>query len=305
MDALRVTGLVKSFGSYKVINGLDLAVPEHSVFGFIGPNGAGKTTTMKMVLGLMKPDSGSICVCGEPVAYGRTRTNRLIGYLPDVPEFYGFMNAREYLKLCGEITGMSAGLIGMRGGALLAMVGLEGVKKRISTYSRGMKQRLGIAQALLNEPRLLLCDEPTSALDPIGRKEILDILRAAAAHTTVLFSTHILSDVERICDEIAVLSGGRIALSGTLASIRAAHKQDMLQVECVSRADLDTFCLSQRLLPFMADAQASGATVTFRAVDISAVQRAALAAFAEQGVLPVRMELPEPTLETLFMEAVR
>jgi ABC-2 type transport system ATP-binding protein len=294
-----------SFGGNKVIDGLDLTVREQSVFGFIGPNGAGKTTTMKIILGLLKPAGGTISVCGESVAYGQTGTNRLIGYLPDVPEFYGYMNAREYLQLCGEVTGMQAALIRKRSDTLLTLVGLEGVGKRISTFSRGMKQRLGIAQAMLNEPRLLLCDEPTSALDPIGRKEILDILRAAGRSTTVVFSTHILSDVERICGEIAVLNGGKITLSGTLQGIRAAHRQDALQMEFTSPGDLDLFSASSRLAPFMAGAEVSGVVLTLRAADITTAQRAALAVLTEQGILPVRMELMEPTLENLFMEAVR
>jgi len=135
----------------------------------------------------LKPDSGSVTVCGEKVTYGESKANRHIGFLPDVPEFYGYMNPMEYLKLCGEIAGLSKTQIKSRSEELLELVGLKDQKKRISGFSRGMKQRLGIAQALLNEPKLLICDEPTSALDPIGRKEILDILLAAKGKTTIVF----------------------------------------------------------------------------------------------------------------------
>src|SRR5690554_2869502 len=193
-----------------------MTVAQNSVFGFVGQNGAGKTTTMKIILGLLKADGGSITVCGEKVSYGDTKTNRHIGFLPDVPEFYGYMRPKEYLKLCGEITGLSAQAIRNRSEELLALVGLKDVNRRIGGFSRGMKQRLGIAQALLNEPRLLICDEPTSALDPIGRKQILDILATVRGKTTVIFSTHILSDVERICDHIGILHHGKIILSGTM-----------------------------------------------------------------------------------------
>ena len=161
MDMLRITGLRKRFGSKEVLRGLDLAVPEHSVFGFLGKNGAGKTTTMKTVLGLLRADGGEIAVNGEKVLYGQTATNRWIGYLPDVPEFYPFMTAAEYLRFCGEISGMAKADIGPRSRELLALVGLQNEKHRIRGYSRGMKQRLGIAQALLNRPKLLICDEPT------------------------------------------------------------------------------------------------------------------------------------------------
>ena len=196
MDILEINGLSKKFGSNHIIKDLNLKVSENSICGFIGENGAGKTTTMKMILGFLKPDSGDIKVCGEKVTYGETKTNRFIGYLPDVPEYYGYMNPVEYLKLCGQITGMSKKEIKEKTDELLELVGLDAHKKRrIGRFSRGMKQRLGIAQALLNEPKLLICDEPTSALDPIGRKEILDILLKVKEKTTVIFSTHILSDV--------------------------------------------------------------------------------------------------------------
>ena len=152
-----------------------------------GKNGAGKTTTMKAILGLLKSDSGEIYVMGEKVHFGQTNTNRFIGYLPDVPEFYSYMTQMEYLSLCGEVCGMDKTDIVTRSKELLELVGLGQEHHRIKGFSRGMKQRLGIAQALLNRPKLLICDEPTSALDPAGRKEILDILLAAKEQTTVLF----------------------------------------------------------------------------------------------------------------------
>ena len=210
MSILKIDDLHKSFRDNKVIGGLDLVVEENTIYGFIGNNGSGKTTTMKMVLGLLKQDSGEIYVNGERVAFGNTATNRHIGFLPDVPEFYAYMNAEEYLKLCAEITGLAKSGRKARIDHLLELVGLQGVDKRIKAYSRGMKQRLGIAQALINRPKLLICDEPTSALDPKGRKEILSILQQIKGETTVVFSTHILSDVERICDRAGILYGGKL-----------------------------------------------------------------------------------------------
>jgi ABC-2 type transport system ATP-binding protein len=223
VNILEINKLSKNFGKKSVLADMDLTVPEHSIFGFVGQNGAGKTTTMKIILGLLKCDSGSVTVCGEKVRYGGTCTNRHIGYLPDVPEFYGYMRAVEYLRLCGEITGMTGKEINERSNQLLKMVGLSGEKGRISGFSRGMKQRLGIAQALLNSPRLLICDEPTSALDPVGRKDVLDILLSLRGSVTVIFSTHILSDVERVCDRIALLHKGCTVLNGTLEEIKARH----------------------------------------------------------------------------------
>ena len=231
MDMLRISNLHKRFGDQEVLKGLELVVPEHSVFGFIGQNGAGKTTTMKAVLGLLKADAGEITVVGQKVVYGQTETNRHIGYLPDVPAFYSFMTAPEYLAFCGEITGMSKAAIRTRSMELLELVGLGNERHRIKGFSRGMKQRLGIAQALLNRPRLLICDEPTSALDPVGRKEIVSILQAVRAYTTVLFSTHILSDVERICTDVAFLHNGVVSKQGKLADIKSACRADEYLLE--------------------------------------------------------------------------
>lgn len=230
MNVLEIQDLHKGFGSKEVLCGIDLEVPEHSIFGFIGANGAGKTTTMKAVLGLLAPGKGHILVNGETVSPGQTKTNRHIGYLPDVPAFYGFMTAAEYLDFCGKITGIDREIRRKRTEELLTLVGLAGEKHRIKGFSRGMKQRLGIAQALYHRPKLLLCDEPTSALDPAGRKEILDILQSVCSETTVLFSTHILSDVERICTDVALLHQGKIAMSGKLQDLQRKKTADTFHV---------------------------------------------------------------------------
>ncbi len=173
---LELSHITRRFGTHTVVDDLCLTVPEHSIFGFVGENGAGKTTTMKMILGLIRADAGEIRVNGEMVCFGKSSTNRFVGYLPDVPEFYGFLTAEEYLLLCAEISGISKEERRGKIRELLTLVGLMGTKQRVQGFSRGMKQRLGIAQALLGDPKLLICDEPTSALDPAGRKEILELL---------------------------------------------------------------------------------------------------------------------------------
>lgn len=305
MDILNIEHLHKSFGTNQVIKDLNFSVPEHSVFGFLGQNGAGKTTTMKMILGLLKPTRGRITIYGEPVTYGQTKTNRFIGYLPDVPEFYNYMKPQEYLKLCGEITGMSSDKIKIKSEELLALVGLEKGNKKIGSFSRGMKQRLGIAQALLNSPKLLICDEPTSALDPVGRKEILDILRHVEDKTTVLFSTHILSDAERICDRVAVLHQGEVELSGTLTEIKAKHKRGELLIEFRSYTDMKTLIASKQMKPFLKNAEQSKERIILHSNDISQVQSTVIAVLAESNLLPTRLEVLEPTLESLFMEVIQ
>lgn len=305
MNVLEIKQLYKNFGSHPVIKGLDLSVPEHSIYGFVGQNGAGKTTTMKIVLGLLKPGGGTVTVCGEKVRYGETRSNRHIGYLADAPEFYGYMKPGEYLSLCGEVTGMPRTRIQEKSAELLALVGLADVKRRIGGFSRGMKQRLGIAQALLNEPRLLICDEPTSALDPTGRKEILDILAAVKGKATVVFSTHILSDVERICDYIGVLHGGKLALSGTLADIKQRHRHDCFVIDFMSAGDASRFKGSEELKTAAVAAAQEGRTLTVKVSDIKSGGQFLIDLLAEKQITPLKFEIMEPTLESLYLEAVQ
>ncbi len=298
MDMLRIENLKKSFGDKEVLKGLNLNVPEKSIFGFIGKNGAGKTTTMKTILGLMKADEGEIFVNGERVVFGQTSTNRYIGYLPDVPEYYSFMNASEYLKFCGEITGLSGQENIKRSEELLELVGLKGEKHRIKGFSRGMKQRLGIAQALLNKPKLLICDEPTSALDPVGRKEILDILMAARDETTVLFSTHILSDVERICTDIAFLNEGTVAIQGTLGEIKSIYRTDEYILETETPREL--LILKDRfpLLHHIGNTQLQFSEREYSFFEI-------MHFIAENKLAVLKIERIEPTLESMFMEVVK
>ena len=297
-DILKISALEKSFGEKKVLIGLDMSVPEHSIFGFIGRNGSGKTTTMKAVLGLIKADAGEIFVCDEQVKFGQTRTNRNIGYLPDVPEFYPFMTPREYLTLCGESLGMKNDEIAKRSAELLEMVGLAGEDRRIKGFSRGMKQRLGIAQALLGRPRLLICDEPTSALDPVGRSEVLDILVSLKSETTVIFSTHILSDVERICNEVALLEKGRIVLGGSIDRLKELGSAEGFEIKLTQGCDAD------RLTERYTDARRKD-ELTLRIVGGEDRKREVLSFLIENRIAIQRVETLEPSLEALFMEVVK
>lgn len=299
MEMLTVSHICKQFGEKRVLSDLSFSVPAGSVFGFVGQNGAGKTTTMKMILGLIAADSGEIYINGEMAAYGQNKTNRYVGYLPDVPEFYSYMTPAEYLKFCGEITGMKTDRTKSRAADLLALVGLENEKRRIKGFSRGMKQRLGIAQALLNQPKLLICDEPTSALDPIGRKEILDILVSSKEETTVLFSTHVLSDVERICNEIAFIKDGKIALSGTLEQIKNMHQAEGFEIELENPADAD-----QILAVFSNGKKRTEKQIVFEGIKEQTMTDV-LGFVVNQKLAFTKVERLEPTLESLFLEVVR
>ncbi|OFI45986.1 ABC transporter ATP-binding protein [Floricoccus penangensis] len=297
-NILEINNLTKSFGSNKILDGINLQIPSGAIYGFIGKNGAGKTTTMKIILGLLQADEGEVLVNGEKVKFGQSATNKYIGYLPDVPEFYGYMTAKEYLMLCGKITGMSKIQIKKRSDELLNLVGLDDDKKKIKSYSRGMKQRLGIAQALLNKPKLLLCDEPTSALDPLGRNDVLEILKKIKDETTVIFSTHILSDVESICDHVAFLNGGKIVLNEKLVDLKKIREADGFEIVFVNHEDCVKF--NQDYMEF----EARGDKTLVLKNGSQEDMLFAMGNLAEKKIMVERIEMLEPSLDSLFMEVI-
>ena len=303
MEALKIVNLHKSFGKNTIINGLSMSIPENTIFGFLGKNGAGKTTTMKMILGFLKKDEGSIEVFGEEVSFGQSKTNRFIGYLPDVPEFYGYMTAKEYLNLCGAITGLSKNEIKNKSVELLELVGLRDVNKRISGYSRGMKQRLGIAQALLNSPKLLICDEPTSALDPLGRKEILDIILKIKDFTTVIFSTHILSDVEAICDHVVVLDKGKNVLEGSIDELKNIKRKNTIKIRFKSDKELKAFKSLDKFSNLVTNEKGDTLYLTNEENQLKDID--ILYELYKLNIFPIEIKIEEPTLENIFMEVTK
>ena len=303
MEALKIENLHKSFGKNTIINELSMSIPENTIFGFLGKNGAGKTTTMKMILGFLKKDEGSIEVFGEEVSFGHSKTNRFIGYLPDVPEFYGYMTAKEYLNLCGAITGLSKNEIKNKSEELLELVGLIDVNKRISGYSRGMKQRLGIAQALLNSPKLLICDEPTSALDPLGRKEILDIILKIKDFTTVIFSTHILSDVEAICDHVVVLDKGKNVLEGSIDELKNIKRKNTIKIRFKSDKEVKTFKSLDKFSNLVTNEKGDTLYLTDEENQLKDID--ILYELYKLNIFPIEIKIEEPTLENIFMEVTK
>jgi ABC-2 type transport system ATP-binding protein len=221
--AIAVEGLVKTYDGRRVLDGVDLTVAPGSVFGFLGRNGAGKTTTLRIMLGLAAPSAGSLRVLGRDVTRSGDDVRAVVGYLPDVPGYYPWMTGPEFLRFCGGLFGLRGRTLETRVETLLDLAGLTGVAQRVGGYSRGMKQRLGIAQALVNAPQVLILDEPTSALDPLGRRDVLAMIAALAGRTTVLFSTHVLSDVERVADTVAVIDAGRVVRQGPIAEVKSGY----------------------------------------------------------------------------------
>mgnify|MGYP003362362646 CR=1 FL=1 len=298
MPILDLQHVTKRFGDKPVLKGLNLTVPTGSIFGFVGENGAGKTTTMKLILGLDTIDDGQIIVAGQPVKYGRSVANQVVGYLPDVPAYYGYMTPTEYLTLCGRLTGMQQVDRAKRITQMLKMVDLPQNSHRIQGFSRGMKQRLGIAQALLNRPQLLICDEPTSALDPNGRSEFLDLLASLRGAMTILFSTHILTDVERISDQVGILHNGVLQVQGDLAALKRQYAQSQVQLDFASPV------VAKQAVAIMkrpAIRTATHVTVPFQGdyvVTVETILKALLAA----RVIPLAIDRQETSLEDIFRE---
>jgi ABC-2 type transport system ATP-binding protein len=225
MQAIHTEHLTKDYRvgfwgrQQRVLCDLNLEVRAGEIFGYLGPNGAGKSTTIKLLLGLVQPTSGSAQILGSAISDVRVRSR--IGFLPENPSLYEYLTGHEFLEYMGRLLGVPRGERIAQEQVLLAEMGLTGAADRqIRKYSKGMVQRLGIAQALLGHPELLILDEPMSGLDPIGRKDIRDlILRQKAQGRTVFFSSHILSDIEMICDRVGILVGGRLVRSGTMADL--------------------------------------------------------------------------------------
>jgi ABC-2 type transport system ATP-binding protein len=300
--AIELDALTKVFGDVRALDGLDLGVEEGSVFGFLGPNGAGKTTTLRILTGLAHPTSGRARVLGRDVVRAGNEVRASIGFLPDVPAFYPWMTAAETLHFYGALFGLGGSELAGRVDALLGLAGLRDVEARVGGYSRGMRQRLGVAQALVNAPRLLMLDEPTSALDPIGRKDVLEMIAALKERTTVFFSTHILTDVERVCDSVAVLDRGRVVRRGSIDELKREGGAVRLEIEL----DRDAADLAERLggQPWCLECAREGDTLSCAVDDVSEARRAVPALVAELGAGLVRMVEEEPTLEDVFVELV-
>ncbi len=218
---VRTEGLTKSYDGTDAVRGLDLVVPRHSVFGFLGPNGAGKTTTMKMLLGLIRPSAGSGSVFGLDIVEHSPDIRARIGYLPQDPRFYEHMTARQTLRFAaGFFFSGPQAAIEDRVDAMLHLVGIADKADRpIKGFSGGERQRLGIAQAQIHEPELLILDEPAAALDPLGRRDVLGIIEGLGATSTVFYSTHILDDVQRVSDTVCILNNGEIVAQGPIAQV--------------------------------------------------------------------------------------
>jgi len=300
-DAIRIQDLRKDFRlgfiprTHKILKGITFAVREGEIFGYLGPNGAGKTTTIKCLLGLIRPDAGTIEILGR--SHLSPRSREPLGFLPENPYFYDYLTAREFLSFTADLFGIGRPEKRERIAKLLALVGLErAADLPLRKFSRGMLQRAGLAQALINEPKLVILDEPLGGMDPIGRKEIRDIIvRFKDQGRTVFFTSHILQDIEMICDRVAIIVGGRIVKEGALRDL-------------VSERVLFTEAIVAGLAPEAfagvgESVSAQGDRVLLRIFDESKVDEVLDLVRAHRGRL-LSLSPRTETLEDIFVETV-
>ncbi len=303
-DIVLVEDIVKDFRPgfglrrKRVLHGISFRVREREIFGFVGPNGAGKTTTLKVLMGLIHATSGRTSILGNAV--NETAFRRQIGYLPENPYFYDYLTGREILDFYAKLSGVERNLRASRVDELLGLVGLsQAADARLRTYSKGMLQRVGIAQALVHDPQVVFLDEPMSGLDPIGRKDVRDlILRLRTQGKTVFMNTHILSDVEMVCDRVAIIAAGRIRYEGAIDEFLVAGEPEADLVLAGLPAETAVE-LEER---FGAKLRGHGEQIELRVAekDASPAMRLALNAGARVvSSIPHRV-----SLESIFMTAV-
>ncbi len=295
--AIETRDLRKIYGEQVAVKGLTLRVPQGEVFGFLGPNGAGKTTSMKMLLGLVAPTAGAATLLGAPI--GDRGALRQIGFLPEHFRFQDWLTAGEFLQLHGELYGMAASDLGKRIRELLDQLGLLAFRgKPLRTFSKGMLQRIGLAQALLNRPRLVFLDEPTSGLDPVGRRLVRDIIRELrSGGTSVFLNSHLLSEIEVTCDRVAFISHGEVRRVMEMSSLAEGHSRVMIHAAGVT----PDVCAG--LSTWAEGIQQESETITMHVrseVVLPEITRYLVAQGADiHAIVPTRLSLEEIFIETV------
>ncbi len=300
MTILEVRHLNKYYDDFKALDDVSITVKANEVYGFIGRNGAGKTTTINSILSLIDFQSGEIFFDGKEVSKRTMYDKRHIGYVPDVPSFPRYLTARDFLAFVYDTYQLPVNEKEEAIKAALFKVQLEDTSKKISGYSRGMKQRLAIAQALIHKPKLLVMDEPTSALDPIGRKDILDIIRALKKDLTIFYSTHILEDAQKVCDTIGLIEKGRIVFEKPLKEI-INHQKQAFYMETDSPVNEVLKCLKGS--DFVNDEALFNGGVLFTLKDVDKL--VSFQKYINDKMIGITLLRPhEKTLEDVFVEVL-
>lgn len=301
---IQAAGLKKKFGSFEALKGIDLNVEKGEIYGFLGHNGAGKSTTMNILAGLSRMDGGNCMVNGWDIRKIEHPGDLHIGYLPEEPKFYPWMTGREILSYLG--TGWQKGSPKKRVDEMLEWVGLEkAANRRAGGYSRGMKQRLGMAAALIYDPELLLLDEPSSALDPEGRSDVLNlILDLKSRGKTVFLSTHILSDVERVCDRVGILSHGQMAVEKPLEELFMENVKSIYDIVLDKAYGRELACSLEKL-PGTLEVKEEKEKVSVSVKDPESSGKELMSFFASQDVSVKSFSLRRASLEDIFLEEVK
>jgi ABC-2 type transport system ATP-binding protein len=298
---IRIENFVKTYGAVRALDGLSLDVEPGVVYGFLGPNGAGKTTCMRLLSGLARPDSGRAWILNKEINQHGSDVRSLLGVLPEEPVFYGWMTPREYLRdFVAPLYNLHGQIAARRADELLETVGLkDAANRRIGGFSRGMRQRMGLAQALVHRPSVLLLDEPVSALDPGGRKEMLDLIETLRGQTTILLSTHILADVERVCDVVGIISKGRLIVQARRDDLLTRYMTPLFEIESDNGFGAWLEWVKQQT--FVTNVVVSGHTARVLVKDILVAQKALLKSLAEEALSVRRFEMVHPSLEDVFL----
>lgn len=301
MVLLEAVQLKKQFQGTQAVRGVSFQIEMGRCVTLLGPNGAGKTTTLRMLSGLLDPTEGTIRLTGVS---GDLRKS--IGYLPQYPVFYNWMTGMEYLIYVGQLTLMSKREASQRAEELLQKVGMaDAGKRRIGGYSGGMKQRLGLAQAMIHRPKLVILDEPVSSLDPIGRREVLEMMREMKKETTILFSTHVLPDAEEISDDLLIMNNGQIVVSGSMSAVMEQYRQPMIRLR--GETSLESwepeFLALEGIERVVCNGQYAELHIQLDRMEKS--RQALLHLIAGQHIPIRKMEVAELSLEDLFMKAVQ
>ncbi|MBN2439971.1 MAG: ABC transporter ATP-binding protein [Spirochaetales bacterium] len=307
MIILKAHNIKKQYSGEKefAIQGLHLELEDHTIFGYLGPNGAGKTTTIKIMIGLMKPTTGEVFINNLPVSIRHSDFRKDIGYLAQSPLFYPHLTGHEFLEFTGRLCGMTGKESRQRAGELLTMSGMEAASgRRISTYSGGMIQRLGIAQALMNRPKLLFLDEPVSSLDPIGRKEVLEFIRKLKQDTTVFMSTHILEDVERICDHIGIINQGRIITMEKTSVLKEKYAPPQVTLGFETPEDAATFMRLMQNTPWASFITREKDLFVIKPEDYPGCRQAVLKIILDHNLAVSQLRRQAASLEDIFVRLI-
>ena len=300
-------GLTKRYRLDVALDALDLDVPAGCVFGFLGPNGAGKTTTLRLLTGLARPTAGSATVAGIDATTGGRALAERIGALDQDPRYYGWMTGRELLTFVGRLHGLDGAALRARVDEVLETIGLvDAAKRRIGGYSGGMRQRLGIGQAILPRPSVLFLDEPVSSLDPAGRRDVLELIGRLRGTCTVFMSTHILNDVERVCDRVGILDHGRLVTEAPMDELLASHARPILELDPEPDQDAAVAALAAtvRAQAWTRDVRVEHGLIRVFVTDAERAAAELLPLVVTSGVRLARFERVRPTLEDVFLVLV-